>query len=98
VPPEEFVDPFAGDATRATDPNSSAPVAPRTDASLLHARLLLGPANGCQLALPPDAPPEIFVRLEENNIAVLAPNGIGAHAYRKVFDRVYRWVGSSRSP
>ncbi len=65
-------------------------------------RLVLGPANGGQLMLPPGAPVEVRVRVngqgEVSLVQAGGPADVEQHVYRRVFDRVYRWMGPARSP
>ena len=98
VSPEEFADPFA--------PGASMPgvteVKPVAAALPVQVRLVLGAANGRQVLLPASSPAEILVMLDDQGEVIVMPAGSetlpGVHLYRRVFDRVYRWVGASRSP
>jgi len=91
---EDFVDPFAAAGVpRAVPP----PLRGQREPAVSPIRLVLGPANGQQLSVAPDAAAEILVMLDRNGKARLAVSGRsegGAHLYRRVFDRVYRWVRS----
>ncbi len=96
VAEHEFVDPFAGQERGAVPPP---PAAPARDTPQVQVRLVLGPANGCQLTLPANAPGEIHVVLDDRRTPSLEAGPTAAsQPYRRVFDRVYRWIGSPRTP
>lgn len=100
VPMDQFADPFADPLTEPVR------IAPPTEpaakpAATIQVRLVLGPFNGRQLSLPVGTIGEILVRLDASGEAALdmaeAEPEAERHRYRRVFDRVYRWIGSSRS-
>jgi len=99
IPLGEFTDPFA-EQSHVLGPEEAAAV--KGPAPAIQVRLVLGPANGVQLRLPSDGRAEILVRVDSPGEAQLLNDEdpwVGeCQRYRRVFDRVYRWVGPSRRP
>ncbi len=98
IPMEDFADPFAEQSRALVPEHSAAKVLPPP----MQVRLVLGPANGVQLMLPREAGSEILVRVDVPGEAQLLDEDDAwkgeCQRYRRVFDRVYRWVGSTRRP
>lgn len=63
-------------------------------------RLLLGPANGKSMSFPDSPPEELLVRIDENaeaqQVGPDEPPDPCVFVYRRIMDRVYRWVSPNR--
>lgn len=63
-------------------------------------RLLLGPANGRSMSFPESPPDELLVRIDESGearqVASDASPDPCVFVYRRIMDRVYRWVSPNR--
>lgn len=98
--PSEAPPPVAGPQLESSSESFVPPGAIVPTVGPVRVRLLLGPANGKQLEFPESPPEEILIQIDETGEARQAhaadPGALGIVVYRRIMDRVYRWVTPNR--
>lgn len=97
APPQPGTDSSPTDQTAGSFVPPSALVPPVGPVSI---RMLLGPANGKSLHFPESPPDELLIRIDETGEARQVGPDQPPHevvfVYRRIMDRVYRWVSPNR--